>query len=320
MPDECPFRRRHPFNILVSMKAVIPVLLVAASSSLVCPNAIAQSKPTSLAYQVTYVDNATPTLAPDGRRMIYESIIEGKEQLFAIDMDTSNSVQLTRGPNSHEDPAWSPDGKRVALVSSENDFQVIYVMNPDGTGMTRLTDEHSHAIHPNWSPDSKKVIYCGNDDLHPPQKNSADIYSVDIDTKQVARLISEGINTYPGWSPDGKKIVFRKIIEGNNSEVFVANSNGTDMRNLTNNPAFDGWPSWSPDGNRIAFASNRNSNYQIFVMKKDGSDVQLLANTEGRATEPRWSPDGKKIYFTNCKQVDWSRDCQIFAGSTASLQ
>jgi Tol biopolymer transport system component len=55
-------------------------------------------------------------------------------------------------------------------------------------------------------------------------------------------------------------------------------------------------------------------------MKDDGSDVQLLANTEGRATEPCWSPDGKKIYFTNCKQVDWSRDCQIYAASNDSLQ
>jgi len=302
------------------MKVMISALLIATASSLIHPNVAAQSKPMGLAYQVTYVDNATPTFSPDGRTMIYETVIEGKEQLFAMNIETAKSVQLTHGPNGHEDPAWSPDGKKVALVSDEDDFQVIYIMNPDSSAMTRLTDEHSHAIHPNWSPDSQKVIYCENDDLHPPQKNSADIYSVDIETRKIIRLISGGINTYPGESPDGKKIVFRKIIEGKNSEVFVANCDGTDLRNLTNNPAFDGWPSWSPDGTRIAFASNRNSNYQIFVMKADGSDVRLLANTEGRATEPRWSPDGKKIYFTNCRQVDWSRDCQIFAVSTDSLQ
>lgn len=302
------------------MRAVILVTLIAAGPSLIYPDAFAQSKPTSVAYQVTYVDNATPTFSPDAKRMIYESVIEGKEQLCAMDMDRLVSVQLTHGPNGHQDPAWSPDGTKVALASYEGDFQVIYIMNPDGTGMTRLTDEHSHNIHPNWSPDSKKVIYCANDDLHPPQKNSADIYSIDIDTKKVARLISGGINTYPSWSPDGKKIVFRKIIEGNNSEVFVANNDGTDLHNLTYNPAFDGWPSWSPDGTRIAFASNRNENYQIFFMNADGGDVQLLANTEGRATEPRWSPDGKEIYFTNCKHVDWSRDCQIFAARTDSLR
>jgi TolB protein len=109
--------------------------------------------------------------------------------------------------------------------------------------MPRLTDEHSHAIHPNWSPDSKKVIYCSSDDLHPPLKNPAEIYTIDVETKKIVSLVSGGINTYPGWSPDGQKIVFRKIIEGNNSEIFVTHSDGTNPRNLTHNPAFDGWPS-----------------------------------------------------------------------------
>jgi len=187
---------------------MISALLIAIASSLIHPNVVAQSKPMGLAYQVTYVDNATPTFSPDGRTMIYETVIEGKEQLFAMNIETAKSVQLTHGPNGHEDPAWSPDGKKVAFVSDEDDFQVIYIMNPDSSGMTRLTDEHSHAIHPNWSPDSKKVIYCENDDLHPPQKNSADIYSVDIETRKIIRLISGGINTYPGWSPDGKYLYF----------------------------------------------------------------------------------------------------------------
>ena len=135
---------------------------------------------------------------------------------------------------------------------------------------------------------------------------------MDIQTKQVATLISGGTNTYPSWSPDGTRIVYRKMIAEINSEVFVAGSDGSGVTNLTNHPAFDGWPSWSPDGTKIAFASNRNSSYQIFTMNPDGTGVQLVANTEGRATKPRWSTDGKMIYFTNCRRVDWGADCQIF--------
>jgi TolB protein len=277
--------------------------------------ALAQSKAISHAYQVTHVDIATPSLSPDGRRMVFEEVIDGKEQLFAIDLDGSNSVQLTHGPFGHENPAWSPDGRKLAVVSDEGDKQVIFIMNTDGTGMRPVTAKDGHAIHPNWSPDSRKVIYCSSDDLHPPQKNPAEIYSVNIETKSVVTLISGGINTYPSWSPDGTKIVFRKIIDGNNSEIFVANSNGSNPRNLTNNPAFDGWPSWSPDGAQIAFASNRSGSYKIYLMNADGNNVRLLADTEGRATEPRWSSDGKTVYFTNCQGVDGGTDCQIFAAN-----
>ena len=101
-----------------------------------------------------------------------------------------------------------------------------------------------------------------------------------------------------------------------NSEVFVANSDGTGAKNLTNHPSFDGWPSWSPDGSRIAFASNRNSSYQIFTMNPDGSEVRLLANTEGRATAPQWARDGQKIYFPICKNVDFGSACEIFVART----
>ena len=70
-----------------------------------------------------------------------------------------------------------------------------------------------------------------------------------------------------------KHIAFRKIIGEEISEVFVADRDGSNPRNLTNNPFFDGWPAWSPDGSKIAFASNRRGHgYQIFVMDADGAD------------------------------------------------
>ena len=93
--------------------------------------------------------------------------------------------------------------------------------------------------------------------------------------------------------------------------MFVAESDGSNQRNLANHPAFDGWPSWSPDSKQIVFASNRRANYQIFVMNADGSAVQLVANTDGRATETRWSPDGKSIHSADCRPVDFGYDCQM---------
>jgi TolB protein len=288
------------------MKKLFCVLFLLPTCTVLC---YPQSKP-SLAYQLTYSVNDDPFPSPDGKRLVYDSVVQGKYQLFVMDMDGKNQRQITHDPANHETPSWSPDGSKIAFVSDRNGHSVIYVMNADGSADERLTDEKAESIHPTWSPDSKSVLYCADDDLHPPKKNEASVYSIDIRTKQVKTLITGGTNTYPSWSPDGQKIVFRKMLGEMNSEVFL--KDGNKEVNLSNHPAFDGWPAWSPDGTRIAFASNRNSNYQIFVMNSDGSNVQLVANTEGRATEPRWSRDGSQIIFPICKKVDFGRDCQIY--------
>ena len=131
--------------------------------------------------------------------------------------------------------------------------------------------------------------------------------------RNARKLISGGTNTYPSWAPDGKKILFRRMVGEKDSEVFVADPDGSHAVNLTRNPAFDGWPAWSPDGKRIAFASNRADMavWQIYVMDADGSHMTRVAETDGRATVPRWSADGAQIYFTICKKVDGGADCHI---------
>jgi TolB protein len=130
-------------------------------------------------------------------------------------------------------------------------------------------------------------------------------------------LITGGINTYGSWSPDMKHIAFRKIIGDENSEVFVADGDGSDPRNVTNNPFFDGWPAWSPDGRKIAFASNRRGHgYQIFIMGRGWHELASgREHGRPRGTAPRWSPDGKVIYFTNCVAKDYGADCEILSAS-----
>jgi TolB protein len=245
--------------------------------------------------------------------MVFISVVAGKEQLFRMRLDGTQVTQLTRDDADHEDPAWSPDGKRIAFVLIRGGREQIHLMNPDGTAVELLTPADVKTIHPNWNSDSRSLAYCTDDDLKPPKKNPAQIYSIEISSRKITKLIEGGVNTYPAWSPDGKKIAFRRMLGESNSEVFLANADGTEVRNLTNDPAFDGWPAWSPDGTKIAFASNRRGSYEIYIMNPDGRGVRKVANNEGRATAPQWTKDGKNIFFPVCKKVDFSFDCQIYA-------
>jgi len=279
----------------------------------ICALAQTAKGPIGIAYQFSHSVNDSPSFSPNGEEMVFISVVAGKEQLFRMRLDGTEVMQLTHDDADHEDPAWSPDGKRIAFVLMRDGREQIHLMNLDGTAVEMLTPADVKTIHPNWNPDSRSLAYCTDDDLKPPKKNPAEIYSIEISSRKIAKLIEGGVNTYPAWSPDGKRIAFRRMLGESNSEVFVANADGTDTRNLTNDPAFDGWPAWSSDGTKIAFASNRRGSYEIYIMNPDGSGVRKVANNEGRATAPQWTKDGKNIFFPLCKKVDFSFDCQIYA-------
>jgi hypothetical protein len=68
------------------------------------------------------------------------------------------------------------------------------------------------------------------------------------------------------------------------------NPDGSDQRNLTNNPAVDVPTGWSPDGSEILFLSNRSGNQEIYVMNADGSDVRQLTDNPAADTFGIWRP------------------------------
>ena len=87
----------------------------------------------------------------------------------------------------------------------------------------------------------------------------------------------------------GRRVAFARNV-GGNSEIFVMNADGTQVTNLTNDPAQDRNPAWSPDGTRIAFDTDRDGNREIYLMDPDGGNLVNLTRNPAPDYSPSWSP------------------------------
>jgi TolB protein len=145
-----------------------------------------------------------------------------------------------------------------------------------------------------------------------PDNAVVDIWAVHADGSG-AKNLTEGKaanNAFPDVTADGKQIVFRSTRDGN-KEIYLMNSDGTNVRRITNDPANDTMPSISPNGDMIAFTSNRAGGlFQMFLQslkegKPDGSP-RPLAHSTALNMHTRFSGDGKWIAFTSAR--GWLND------------
>jgi hypothetical protein len=95
-------------------------------------------------------------------------------------------------------------------------------------------------------------------------------------------------------SPDGEWIAFTTRLKP--EDVFIVKTDGTGLRQLTNDIYQDRVPRWSPDGKRIAVFSDRSGKSQIWTINSDGSGLQQLTDAPAGAWMPIWSPDGSRLF------------------------
>jgi TolB protein len=172
--------------------------------------------------------------SPDGSKIASD---DGKGSLYISNGDGTGTVRVAGG----EHPSWSPDGTRVLFQSrsSLGDYD-IFIINADGTGSSRLTSDPAYEVGPQWSPNGTRILYY-SDKGH---TNNAWVMKAD-GSSQVQLLGKELRDTdSASWSPDGNLIVFGG---GLGSDIYVANADGSDIRNLTDTDwALEYRPAWSP--------------------------------------------------------------------------
>lgn len=241
-----------------------------------------------------------------------------ENDIYVMNADGTERVQLTTDPAADFDPVWSPDGTKIAFRSHRDDGnEEIYVMDVDGSNQINLTNDPEGDWSPAWSPDGTKIAFASARD-----GSANDLYIMNPDGTDVEQITDiPGINEYPSWSPDSNQIVFHCTFghllasrEGD-FEICIVDLATLEITQLTDTPGTNKQPAWSPDGTKIAFESTRNGwptlpdytplgydghNYgdeEIYIMDVDGSNQVNVTNNprEGEAF-PAWAPDGHLIF------------------------
>jgi Tol biopolymer transport system component len=187
----------------------------------------------------------------------------------------------------------------------------------DGKIVKQLTTEKGYDAEATLSPDGKKMLFTSirNGDL--------DLFIMDLKTYKIKQVTNTlGYDGGAWFSPDGKKIVWRAsrpktaeeikeykellaqgMVAPTKMEVFVANADGSDAKQVTNLGQANWAPNFTPDSKHIIFCSNheykRGFPFNMYLISLDGTGLEKISRDKGFDAFPMFSPDGKRIMFSS---------------------
>lgn len=243
---------------------------------------------------------------PNGKDILYASTFKGSHQC-----PTTVSVQ----------------GKYLWSIYPDYD---IFVANPKGEIIKRLTDSIGYDAEATVSPKGDKIVFTST------RSGDLELWIMNIDGSGLKQLTFDlGYDGGAFFSPDGSKLVFRAsrpkseteiaeykkllldgLVAPTNMELFVIDTNGQNLKQVTNLGKANWAPFFHPSGNKIIFSSNHYSSkgyaFQLFMIDIDGKNLQQITNESIFNAFPMFSPDGKKLIFSSNRNNNGTRDTNLF--------
>jgi Tol biopolymer transport system component len=297
-------------------------------------------------------ENAEAYWSADGKQLIFQSKRDGLacDQIFVMDRDGGNVHRLSNGKGRTTCSYVFPDGKKILYASTflsgdacppNPDYSKGYVWklypsyeiftaNADGSGIERITNNPGYDAEATLSPDGKTIIFTSL------RKGDLDLYTMRPDgshVKRITRLL--GYDGGAFFSRDGKRIVWRASRPKTEAEIaayhelvaesqirpmalelFVADADGKNARQVTQNGAANFGPYFFPDAKRIIYASNvadpGGRNFDLWMIKDDGTGAEQLTFNDTFDGFPMFSPDGKVLVFASNRNAKVKGETNLF--------
>ncbi len=206
----------------------------------------------------------------------------------------------------------------------------IYRADTSGKITQRLTSTKGYDAEATISPKGDKILFTSLRD------GDLDLYTMDLSGKHVKRITNTlGYDGGAWFSPDGTKIVWRasrpktteeikeykdllkeNLVAPTHMEVWVANADGTNARQVTALGQANWAPNFTPDGSHIIFCSNheykRGFPFNMYITGLDGNGLEKVSRDKGFDAFPMFSRDGKKFIFSSNRNNGGTHDTNVF--------
>lgn len=236
----------------------------------------------------------------DGTQLVFQSEREAGNpffQIYVMDLETGDVERVSPGQGKTTCAWIHPDGDRVLFGSTHHDPKAV--------------EKQREELE--FRASGKERRYSWDYDPH------FELFEYDRESKKYNRLTdAEGYDAEASWSPDGKLIAFtsnrlayqeqlsgedKKLFEQDPAymnDIYIMDSDGGNVRRLTEARGYDGGPFFSPDGERICWRrfTPNGAIAEIWTMKLDGSDKRQLTRLGVMSWAPYYHPSGEYLIFT----------------------
>jgi len=201
--------------------------------------------------------------SPDGSKIVFTRYGLrgwGLHDIFIMNQDGTSIIQITSTGLARLNVRWSNDGQRLAFYygGAGTTTNEIHIMNIDGTNELTIASGTYPVMNPYWSPDDTKLVYTMDDGM----------WTVDTSPPyQKTRVFQTSLPTmYAAFSPDAKYVMYASGLYGlpNLQDLYLIDTNGNFVEQLTHDTNFGYIFDWSPDGQYIAFNSMSSSNWDVW--------------------------------------------------------